>query len=164
MRESTSPSIYIETTIPSVLTARPPRSTIALAHQETTTKWWATQLPKCTPFISTLVLEEMQRGHPEAAKRRIEAVSGMEILDITPEVRRLANFYLRELPVPLTAEADMHHLAAAALNGIRYIVTWNCKHLANGYVMEALGIINRDLMLHTPVICTPEELVYGRQP
>lgn len=54
----------------------------------------------------------------------------------------------------------MLHLAIAALNNMNYLVTWNCKHIANGFVVEALRALNGRLGIKTPIICTPEELMY----
>jgi hypothetical protein len=39
-----------------------------------------------------------------------------------------------------------------------YLLTWNCRHLANGEVIRRLQELNLILGHQTPVIVTPEEL------
>nr|VFJ90301.1 MAG: hypothetical protein BECKH772A_GA0070896_1002028 [Candidatus Kentron sp. H]VFJ99062.1 MAG: hypothetical protein BECKH772C_GA0070978_1002827 [Candidatus Kentron sp. H]VFK01658.1 MAG: hypothetical protein BECKH772B_GA0070898_102413 [Candidatus Kentron sp. H] len=64
------PSVYIETTVVSYLTARPSRNLIATAHREITREWWEIILPGCRPFVSPIVIQEAGRGDPDAARRR----------------------------------------------------------------------------------------------
>ncbi len=40
-----------------------------------------------------------------------------------------------------------------------YLLTWNCKHLANGVIIQRLQTINVSLGRFTPIIVTPEELL-----
>lgn len=45
------------------------------------------------------------------------------------------------------------------VHNIDYLVTWNCTHLANGEVIKKLMKINEPIGVHSPIICTPEELM-----
>lgn len=155
-----SPAVYIETSVPSVLTARPSRDVLSLAHQQITVEWWERALPNCRAYASELVIAELRMGDPSAASKRLAAVAPFPVLPITGEATDLAAVYLDALPVPRSAEADMVHLAIAALNGMNYLLTWNCKHIANGFVIDALLELNARMGLKTPTICTPEELLY----
>ena len=69
------PTVYIETTVISYLTARPIRDLIIAAHQQVTLEWWDMALPHFDVFISPIVLEEISRGDAQAAKLRLERVS-----------------------------------------------------------------------------------------
>lgn len=154
----TKPSVYIETSVVSYLTARRARDLIVLAHQEITTTWWGAALRRYKPFVSQLVLDELRRGDPVAAARRLEAIAQFHVLEQTDEVLQLAGAYLKNLNVPSTAAADCVHIAYASVFNMDFIVTWNCKHIANGSVIRDLMRYNERAGLSVPVICTPEEL------
>ena len=68
------PTIYLETSIVSYLTARPSRDVVTLARQEVTREWWNTRRTNFQLFISEFVIEEAEEGDPEAAERRRDAV------------------------------------------------------------------------------------------
>ena len=51
------------------------------------------------------------------------------------------------------------HIACAALNGVDYLLTWNCKHIANFERLPAVERICRDNGYEPPRICTPAELM-----
>jgi len=55
------------------------------------------------------------------------------------------------------ATVDAFHIAAAA-HQIEYLLTWNCKHIANATMRGTIEAICRSEELHPPIICTPEEL------
>lgn len=130
------PTVYLETTIVSYLTARPSRDLVVAAQQEVTRTWWERALPRFRPFISPVVLEEASAGDPEAARRRLEAIS-----------------------LPGRARADSLHLALAAWHGVDFLVSWNCTHIASGRVRRILESVNRELRIRMPEICTPYELM-----
>ena len=153
------PSVYIETSVVSYLTAQVSRDLVVAAHQQITADWWAQALPKFEVFVSTVVMEEIGRGDSQAAKRRAEAVSAFEVLEVTPEVRALADRYFTAIDLPERARADAYHLALAAWHGMDYLVTWNCTHIASGKVKLIVQRLNASQSIASPVICTPEELM-----
>jgi hypothetical protein len=152
-----SSSVYLETSIVSYLTSLPSRDLITAAHQELTRMWWSTR-GRFELFISQAVLSEAAAGDPEAAARRLGAVGGIPILEVTPAVLALARDFLRSGAVPPKAFIDGVHVAAAALHGIDYLLTWNCRHIANAAIRSKLEESCRNHGFHPPVICTPEEL------
>ena len=153
------PTIYIETSVISYLTSRPSRDLITAAHQQITHEWWDKGLPLCEAYISPIVIEEISQGDPEAAQLRIEKVSSFSLLEVIPEVQELATVYFSQLGIPEKAIADTFHLALATCHGIDFLTSWNCKHIVNGRVKMIVQEINAKQSLHTPVICTPEELM-----
>jgi predicted nucleic acid-binding protein len=151
-------TIYLETTIPSYLASRPSRDLVVAAHQQITHDWWAQAKNRFELFVSEAVLEEIRAGDPEAAARRMDTVRGLPVLALTEKVRRLVRVYSARLGLPPHAGADVVHIALAVTYELDYLVTWNCKHIANGQIVYRLIEINRELGKRTPLILTPEEL------
>jgi predicted nucleic acid-binding protein len=151
-------SVYLETTIPSYLSAKPSRDLIVSAHQQISHEWWDNAKDRFRFLISEAVLEEIRAGDPEAAQKRLAMVSGVEILELTDDVQELVHIYEKGLGLPSQASVDLIHIAFTVAYEIDYLVTWNCKHIANGEVIKKLQRINHRLDRFTPIILTPEEL------
>jgi hypothetical protein len=152
------PSIYIETTIISYLIARPPADIVVQAHQQVTRQWWFDRRGDFELFTSQFVLDEASAGDPAAAAERIAALKGIELLDIAPEVEPLAERLLATGALPMRARLDALHLATATINGMEFLLTWNCKHLANATLWHKMEQTCRAAGYLPPVICTPYEL------
>jgi predicted nucleic acid-binding protein len=153
------PTLYLETTIPSYLTARPFRDVVVLAHQQITIEWWDRRRSDFEIFVSQVVLDEAAMGDADAAKRRLESLASLPLLEANEEVQRMAHIYTRQIPLPPRAARDAAHMAFASVHGIEYLLTWNCTHIARGEVKRALLRINTAEGIETPTICTPEELM-----
>ena len=153
------PTVYLETTIPSYLVARPSRDIIVAAHQQITHDWWRDAREHFDIYISEIVLTEIRIGNPDVATRRLAIVEELPILEINDEVQNLVNIYAQRLGLTGRAQADLPHIAFAAAYAMDYLVTWNCAHIANGAVIRKLLDINLELQRHTPIIVTPEELL-----
>jgi hypothetical protein len=110
-------------------------------------------------FISGFVINEASRGNAEAARRRLEIVADIPVLEITEHVRRLGKVLIEEGAVPRNAEVDALHLAIAAVNGMNYLLTWNCAHLANASMRIRIESVCRAQGYEPPIICTPQELM-----
>lgn len=152
-------SIYLETTVVSYYISRPSRDIIILAHQEITREWWPKAIRRFEVFISEIVIEEAALGDQEAAKRRLEELEKFPHLELNDKVERMARVYMEKLALPEKAIRDAAHLAIASVHNIDYFVTWNCTHLANAEIIKKLIKINDSSGIHTPIICTPEELM-----
>jgi hypothetical protein len=153
------PTVYLETTIPSYLAARPSRDLIMAAHQQITHEWWREAGGRFDVYISEAVLAEIRAGDPDAAARRLGIVDGLPILALNEDVRTLVRAYDQRLRLGERARADLPHLAFAVAYAMDYLVTWNCAHLANGEVIHRLREVNVGLQRSTPIIVTPEELL-----
>ncbi|MGH8716734.1 MAG: type II toxin-antitoxin system VapC family toxin [Burkholderiales bacterium] len=151
--------MYIETTIPSYLTAWRSPALVMAANQEATRSWWEVVRPRYDLFISEIVLQEASGGDPEAAKRRVTVILGLPELDVSEEAELLAARLLTEGAIPETAKTDAMHIAVAAVHGIDYLLTWNCKHIANAVMRPKIEVICRACGYEPPVICTPLELM-----
>ncbi len=155
------PKVYIETSIPSYLTARPSNDIRAMANQNTTIEWWENRRSEFEVFVSEFVIAEPSQGHPEASTRRMAAIEGIPELDVTEEVKKLAKALIAEGPIPEGAEIDAYHIAVATVNGMDYLLTWNCTHIANAVMRPKIEAVCRGHGYEPPIICTPQELLEG---
>jgi predicted nucleic acid-binding protein len=154
-----NPTVYVETTVISYLTARPTRDLILAAHQQQTREWWDMRRTAFDVFCSELVEKEAAAGDPEAAADRLKALADLQRLTIMPAAEALAASLITRLVLPPKARPDALHVAIAATNGINFLLTWNCKHLANATVRPRIEAMCRDGGFDPPVICTLPELL-----
>jgi hypothetical protein len=152
-------SVYIETSIVSYLTARPSRDLRAAACQNITAEWSDNRRSDFDVYISEIVVAEASLGNAEAAGRRLNAIDGIPELRISEEARSLARVMLQDGSLPPKAEVDALHIAVAAANGIDYLLTWNCAHIANAVMRPRIEQACRENGFEPPVICTPPELL-----
>ena len=152
-------TVYLETTIPSYLAARPSRDLVTAAHQQLTLEWWQSRRSSFQLYASELVLQEVTSGDAELARRRLEYLAGIPSLAITPPAQSLASALLVAGLLPAKAAADALHIGIAAVHGIDYILTWNIRHLANATMRRRIEEAGRAAGWAVPVLCTPEELM-----
>ena len=152
-------SVYIETTIISYLVSRPSRDLLVAAHQQITHEWWNRQRPLFECYISQVVIDEVQAGDDDAANRRMESIGGFPVLEATTKAESLTRAIVAAGAIPKQAVRDAAHIAVAAVNNMDYLLTWNCRHLANGQIIRAVSAICDARGYSMPVICTPEELM-----
>ena len=151
--------VYIKTTIVSYLTAKPSRDLIIAAHQEVTRSWWVSRRRAFDLFVSRLVLDEAGGGDADAAAKRLAMLAGLPELPTTPAAVRLASALVRAGLLPAQAGADAIHLAVATVHGVDVLLTWNCRHLANGSILGEIGRFARRMRYELPTVCTPDELM-----
>lgn len=152
-------SVYIETSIISYLTARVSRDLIVAGHQQMTEEWWSIQKSRFELWASELVVEEASAGDTNAAAERLSVLNTIEMLDITEEAGLLAAALIERGSLPAKASADALHIAIAAVNHIDYLLTWNCKHIANAEMRPVIESVCRSMGFAPPILCTPEELM-----
>jgi hypothetical protein len=152
------PSVYLETTIPSYLTAWPSPEVVMAARQQITREWWDKRRHDFELFISQLVIDEASGGDAAAAARRLEVLEGIALLEFGDDANAISKLLVRELSLPSRAESDAVHIALAVVNGLDYLLTWNCTHIANAALRPRIEMACRAFGYRMPVICTPEEL------
>jgi hypothetical protein len=128
------------------------------ARQQITREWWDTRRNDFELFISQLVIYEARAGDASAAARRLEVLEGITLLEFSDDANALSKLLVRELSLPARAESDAVHIALAVVNGIDYLLTWNCTHIANAALRPRIEVACRAFGYRMPVICTPEEL------
>lgn len=153
------PKVYVETTVISYLTAWPNRDIIIVGHQQVTRDWWESSRDSFGLVASELVVQEAEAGDPEAAQERLDKLQGLPLLEVTEEALSLAEDLVSGGAVPEAAGEDALHIAMAVTNGIEYLVTWNCRHIANATMRSRIDSICREAGYEPTIICTPEELL-----
>jgi hypothetical protein len=93
------------------------------------------------------------------AQKRLDALDGIALLSVSQEALDLARLLIEKGPIPEKAKIDALHIAVATTNGMDYLLTWNCKHIANAEMQFGIGKLCRASGFEPPVICTPEELL-----
>lgn len=151
--------VYIETSVVSYLTSHRSRDMVVAAHQELTLQWWEQRADRFVLLISELVQEEAGKGDPSASCGRLAAIAELSILTISDEAALLADQLVSPGPIPRSSAADALHIGIAAVNGVDYLLTWNCKHLANAAHRNQIETLVEEAGYACPVICTPEELM-----
>jgi predicted nucleic acid-binding protein len=154
-----SETVYIETSILGYLTARSTKNLILAANIEVTREWWESRSSVFTLYVSQVVLDEAARGDAEISLKRLEIVNGLPLVDLNQSVLNLAAQFLSRSNLPSKASDDAVHIAAATVHGLDYLLTWNCKHIANAQIQRRLEEISLDFGYQLPVICTPYELL-----
>ena len=153
------PKVYLETTIPSLLVARPSRLLRVASDQQVTLEWWDTRRDKFQLFVSELVLEEAAKGDHAFAAQRLTAIAECPVLEATDAARSLTLELLGSGLIPTKAAADAAHIAVAAVHGMDFLLTWNCRHIANAMTVDRVRGLCDSLGFPAPVICTPYELM-----
>jgi hypothetical protein len=156
---ATKPKLYLETTIPSYLAAWPSRDLVMAGNQQTTREWWQQQREKFDIYISELVIYEASQGDKTATVKRLALLEGIPELTITESVASLMSRLLGPGMLPPNAAMDAGHIALAAVHGMHFLLTWNCRHIANAAISRDVKRACEDEGFACPVICTPYELM-----
>ena len=153
------PSVYIETSVIGYLAMRPSAHVVTAANQQVTREFWDDHRSRFDLFVSLAVVDECMAGDAEAATERDVFLQGIPVLGVNDDVLSLAQSLMTGIPFPEKADVDAVHIAVAAVNGLDYLVTWNCKHIANPALRGTIEGVCRSAGYVAPVICTPPELI-----
>ena len=154
------PSVYIETTIVSYLVGWLSRNDLQVAaHQELTRRWWMTRRVDFDLFGSALVVDEASDGNPRLAAERLRFLQEVRLLRVTADAHKLKLELLRRTQIPRKAENDALHIAIAAVHGVEFLATWNCRHIANAVTLPLVYDVCRAEGYEPPLVCTPHELL-----
>jgi len=157
-------TLYIETSIVSYATAWPSKNVQIAAIQEQARNWWTTERPKFELVTSQLTLDEAAAGDPIAAAERLSLLDGLPIMSISHDAELLADRILAGHMMPQKAAADALHVALAALARVDYLLTLNCKHIANAHELPRVYRLLASEGLGGLLICTPAEFLGGLVP
>ena len=151
--------VYIETSFVSLLVADPSRDVTVAGNQQITRDWWRWRRSAFACVTSDATLVEAARGDARQALLRHEVLAGLPTLSASPAAAELAERFLATGALPLAAKVDAVHLAVATLAGADYLLTWNCRHLANAQILRRLEREAAKQGWALPRVCTPPELM-----
>jgi hypothetical protein len=154
-------TVYIETSIVSHATAWPSPDPATAVLQDQAKRWMNEQRSLYDLVTSQLVLDEAAMGDADAAARRLKMLDGIPVLPAYPDADTVADEIISRSMMPASARIDALHVALAALAGVQYLLTQNCKHIANAHELPRLYRLLDELGLSGILICTPIEFLGG---
>jgi predicted nucleic acid-binding protein len=152
-------TVYIETSIVSYLRRRPSSQVVLAARQLLTAQWWNDERTKYELVTSQYVIDEASAGDLTLAAERLESLDGISLLPLDREIARIADEIMARAILPPSARTDALHIAMVAHHRIQYLLTWNCRHIANATILPRIHQLLTDLSIPIPIICTPEEMI-----
>jgi hypothetical protein len=154
------PRVYLETSVISYLVGWLNQRSILVAHnQEFTREWWSMQRNGYELFSSAVAVNEAKKGELPLATERLNFLSETTLLDVNDAATVLTLELLRQTRIPAKADVDALHVAVAAVHGMDYLLSWNCKHIVNGNILPQVYAVCRASGYEPPLICTPQELM-----
>jgi len=150
--------IYIESTIPSYLVARPARDLLQAARQQVTCDWWELERGQHELFTSPIVLDEIRLGDLEMAQRRLAVMAGISLLHANQTSETLTQRILNSGALPAEADRDAAHIALATVYKMDLLLSWNLRHIANAAIQSRLRRFAAEAGFSLPLLCTPDEL------
>lgn len=138
------------------------RDLVVAGHQQVTRAWWELHKNEFEIFVSSVVIEEISAGDPAESAKRLDLIRGAaKLIQSPPEAAELALRFIERGALPEKASNDATHVAVAAVTGIQYLLTWNCKHIANARVSRVIVKVCEELGYSAPLMCTPLEFIGG---
>jgi predicted nucleic acid-binding protein len=151
--------VYLETSFISYLVSRPSRDLIVAANQRLTLNWWENRRTEFDLYLSQPVLDEIRAGDAQASRERLDLIQGIPFLDFNQDVVDLAKELMEKELFPPKSKNDALHVAVATIHVMDFLLTWNCRHIANAEIIDQLERICLLKGLKLPRICTPAELL-----
>jgi len=151
--------VFIETTIPSYLTAHPSKDILQLARQQVTREWWDNHRQAHALFTSQVVLDEAAKGDARQAEERLVILAHLTLIESLSRANELAQQILEAGILPRFAVQDAAIIALATVHRMDILLSWNCRHLANAAIQAPLRRLAAGQGFELPVICTPDELL-----
>jgi predicted nucleic acid-binding protein len=152
------PRVYVETTIPNFYYDRR-KDPAMVSRRVWTREWWSTAESEYELVTGAPVLGELLAGITSRVTARLRLVQNLPFLIPDASDAEIVRVYLRHKLMPANPPEDALHLALASHHGCDFIVTWNCKHLANPNKAKHIHRINTGLGLNVPAIVTPRDLL-----
>jgi len=150
--------VYIETTIPSFYHEGRSEPHM-IARREWTREWWEGQRQHYQLVTSVAVIEELQYGgHPDKGAA-LELIAELPLVPVVEAIDAIVDAYIARQVMPADPRGDALHLALASYHHCSFLLTWNCRHLANANKFEHIRYVNSELGLFCPILTTPFELL-----
>lgn len=152
------PRVYVETTIPSFYHEVRTESEM-VARREWTREWWNDHRNDYDIFASEAVIDELENGTFPQKDDALALIQGVPLLDIEDAIGDIVESYIQHQLMPADPAGDALHLALASFHRCDFLLTWNCRHLANANKFAHIRRVNAILGLFVPSLVTPLELL-----
>jgi predicted nucleic acid-binding protein len=152
--------VYIETTIPSFYYEVRTEPEM-IARRDWTREWWDNYRSLYDLFTSEAVIDELERGEFPNQRDALALLDAVPLVDIEEGVEDIVEAYVRHRIMPVDPAGDALHLALASVHKCDFLLTWNCRHLANANKFPQIRWVNGVLGLFVPLLVTPLELIGG---
>ncbi len=152
------PKLYVETSIISYLTSRPSRDVVINANQQLAQEWWETR-QTFDLYISELVIDEISKGDSQMAQKRLGLIQDIPLIEFTDKAKDLAKEILNQNILPPKATLDVFHIAVTVVHELDFLLTLNCKHIANAFIFRRIEKICSEFGYEMPIVCTPQEIL-----
>ncbi len=152
------PRVYVETTIPSFY-CEVRSDPEAVARKNWTQHWWDFKRAAYDLVTSVAVLDELAYGDYAAKEQALSLIGNLPLVTIETPVLEIVETYIRRSVMPADPVGDALHLALASYHKCDFLLTWNCRHLANANKFRHIQRVNSILGLYVPDIVTPLQLL-----
>ena len=152
------PKVYIETSIPSFYYEVRTQPDM-VARRDWTREWWKIASNNYFLVTSLAVLDELSKGDFPGKDEAIELLSSLAFVSIEPAIAEIVETYIQQQLMPNDPIGDALHLALASYHKCDFLLTWNCRHLANANKFSHIRRVNAMLSLSIPILVTPLELI-----
>jgi hypothetical protein len=154
--------VYIETTIPSFYHEVRTEPEM-LARRAWTREWWDVYRSDFELVTSEAVLDELENGEFPQKGDALALMQGVPLLEIGEAIAEVVDAYIKHHLMPADPIGDALHLALASFHRCDFLLTWNCRHLANANKFAHIRRVNGILGLFVPSLVTPLELLGERE-
>jgi hypothetical protein len=89
----------------------------------------------------------------------LNLIENITILPINKKIRQIVKIYIQNQIMPKNPVGDALHLAIASYHKCDYLLTWNCKHIANPNKFKQIRLCNNSMDLYVPLLITPNQLI-----
>ncbi len=150
--------VYVETSIPSFYYEIRTAPEI-VARRNWTRQWWDEFRQNYEIVTSDAVLDELNKGDYPTKANALELLSNIQLLPFEEDVSEIVENYIEHKLMPKDPLGDALHLALASYHKCDFLLTWNCKNIANANKFQHIKRINTLLGLFVPTLITPLELM-----
>jgi len=129
-------------------------------RMELTHYFWR-KLPEFKSYISDITLAEVNATPDDELRENMRTLIGSLFppLAITTEILELAEKYIKGGAIPDGYPEDAQHIGVATVKGIRYLASWNFKHIVRESTKALVNLINMRAGYGELKIVTPPELI-----
>ena len=152
-------TVYIETSVVSHAAAWTSKNPETAVLQDQAKRWLAEEAPKYDLVTSQFVIDEVSLGDPDAASERLKLLKEVRVLIPDAEVEHIADEIISHALMPTKARLDALHVASAVVGSVKYLLTQNCRHIANATVLPNIYDLLESLGFARLLICTPAEFL-----